>query len=821
MLVPFVPANSPDAVGPAFEGSGEGGGYTPSEIRAAYRIPGTGGSGQTVAVVDPYNDPDVESNLKTYRERYGLPECTKTSGCFKEVNQNGEAAPLPKEEKEGWGFEMSLDLDMVSAACPECKLLLVEAENNGWANLGKAENEAAKLANTIDDSWYGKEVESYATEYGSYFKHEGVPIAAASGDVGYGVGFPAGSPSVIAVGGTALKKEPKSERGWVEEVWRNTAYKLGEDGAGTGSGCALKGEKKPEWQHDKGCANRTDNDVAMVAAASTPVSMYDSFGYKGWVNANGTSVGTPLVAGVEGLAEKSVKELGAKVFYEKPGHQFEVTKGSNGTCTPPAEDEYLCTAGKGYNGPAGMGALDGVPTLGPAATTGAATGVTEKEATVHGKVNPEGLETKYYFEYGTSEKYGEKTAEASAGSGMSVVEVSKALTGLTANTKYYYRIVATNSKGTADVGGEIVCTHWCVKEPASPKEETELWGVSCASSTACVAVGADEAVGGSAKPLAERWNGIEWSLETLPVPPTAKFTQLHGVSCTSSTACVAVGYWGNSEEKFVPLAEKWNGTEWTLQEPPDPKGASFGDLAGVSCAVAAECIAVGAYEADIEGHTRSLPLAEKWNGTEWSAQEPSDPKEALAGSLGGVSCTSSSACMAAGSYETSSTGPLPMAEKWNGTEWSAEALPDPKEAVEGQVGGVSCTASSACIAAGDWRTSALEEYAPLAEKWNGTEWSLQTPPDPTGAKWGTLSGVSCVSSTECIADGVFENSSGKPVPLAERLNGSEWASQQPPTPTGTKVAALLGVSCLSVTECYAGGYFENGSALLSLAELYE
>jgi Subtilase family len=824
--VPLVPANSLNAVGPTVEGSGVNGGYTPAEIRAAYKIPGIGGSGQTVAVVDPYNDPDIESNLKTYREKYGLPECTKATKCFNVVNQAGEAEPLPKEskegkgekeeEEEGWGYETSLDVAMVSAACPECKILLVEAENNGWENLGKAEDAAAanKAVSVISDSWVGKEVESYAAKYGSYFKHEKLPITAASGDSGYGVGFPAGSPGVIAVGGTALKKEPKSERGWVEEVWRDTAIEVGKKGAGTGSGCAFKGEEKPKWQKDEGCANRTDNDVAAVAAGNTPVSFYDHFGYKGWENADGTSVATPIVAGFEALAEKSVRELGAEIFYDKPKHEFEVTTGSDGTCTP----EYLCTAGKKYNGPAGMGALDGVPTLGPAATTGSATNISEKEATVHGKVNPEGIETKYYFEYGTTEKYGVKTAEASAGSGTSEVEVNKTITGLTVNTKYYYRIVAANSKGTTDVSGQMLCTRWCLQEPPLPEGASavgnRLAGVSCISSTECMAVGEGyvEGPGKAVFASAERWNGIEWSIQK-PQLPAENGSTLHGISCTSATSCVAAGWFKNNSGTRVPLGEVWNGAEWTDQQPTAAKEALASYLGAVSCVSSAECMAVG----EFEGTTKWLPFTERWNGKEWSLQEPPAPK---GGGLAGVACTSSTDCIAAGWSRNSAEKTVPLIEAWNGKEWTAQEVPSPKEASgNGSLGSVSCTSASECIAVGSFEKSG--KVAPFAEKWNGKEWSVQELPLPTGATAYTeLYGVACASSAECVAVGFFDN--GAYVPLAERWNGKEWSVQEPQDPKETTEAIAEGISCTASAVCTAVGFSKSDAgADHLLAELYD
>jgi hypothetical protein len=356
--VPAVAATSTDAVGPAFEGSGEGGGFSPADLRSAYKLPEAGGSGQTVAIVDAFNDPNANADLKTYREKYGLSACTEVSGCFKKVNQTGEAKNYPEANTE-WSLEISLDLEMVSAVCPECHILLVEASTNVGNALYEADDEAVALGATeVSDSWGSSEFETEES-YDKYLDHFGIPVTVAAGDDGYGVGYPAASPDVISVGGTALKKAPETSRGWTEEVWRNSEFAVGEHGAGTGSGCSVYEKAKPSWQHDTGCARRTDNDVAAVASASTPVSVYDSYGYAGWVDVGGTSVGAPLVAGIEAHATAAVHSAGARVFYEHPSGIFDVTAGSDGSCG----GSYLCTAGSGYDGPTAKGAPDGVPQI--------------------------------------------------------------------------------------------------------------------------------------------------------------------------------------------------------------------------------------------------------------------------------------------------------------------------------------------------------------------------------------------------------------------------------------------------------------------------
>jgi hypothetical protein len=312
-----------------------------------------------VAIVDAYDDPSAESDLGVYRARYGLPACTTANGCFKKVNQTG-GTTYPRAEP-GWAVEISLDLDMVSAACPNCHILLVEASNNSDSNLDTAEDEAVTLGATeISNSWAGPEFSGESSE-DSFFDHPGVLITVAAGDEGYGAQYPASSPDVIAVGGTALTRASNA-RGWSETAW-----------SGTGSGCSAY-EPKPSWQTDKGCANRTDNDVAAVASTETPVSIADSYKLPhefsvpeaGWTLVGGTSVASPLVAGTMALANAYTRSFpGAEALYEEAtqngtGVLDNVTSGNNGSC-----GTYLCEAGPGYNGPTGLGSLYGAPVVLP------------------------------------------------------------------------------------------------------------------------------------------------------------------------------------------------------------------------------------------------------------------------------------------------------------------------------------------------------------------------------------------------------------------------------------------------------------------------
>jgi hypothetical protein len=460
---------SPTAT-PTLQGTGVGGGFAPADLRSAYDLPSeTDGSGQTVAIVDAYDDPDAEKDLERYRSHYGIAACTTADGCFRKVNQKGETAPLPKAEA-GWAVEISLDLDMVSTACPKCHILLVEATNNSDENLYVAEDEAVKLgASEISNSWAGEEY-SGETADDTYFDHPGVPIFASAGDEGYGVNYPAASRYVVAVGGTTLKKASNS-RGWSETVWE-----------GTGSGCS-KYESEPAWQTaSPDCKQRTNNDIASVASPATPVSIADSYKLPrefsqpeaGWTLVGGTSVSSPLMAGTMALASAYTKSFGgADAYYEEAvqngtGVLNDVTSGSDGSC-----GGYLCKGEVGYDGPTGLGSPYGAPVVSqeaaPTVETQAASSLTQTAVTLNGTVNPGGEEvTKCEFEYGTSPTLaGAAKASCSSlpGSGESPVAVSAPVVSLAPSTVYYFRADATSAGGTGKGGIETLTTLPTLSDP--------------------------------------------------------------------------------------------------------------------------------------------------------------------------------------------------------------------------------------------------------------------------------------------------------------------------------------------------------------------
>jgi len=316
-------------------------GYGPADLQDAYKLPSaTKGAGMTVALVDAYDNPNAEADLQVYRSNFGLPKCNTANGCFKKVDERGGTNYPPGNT--GWGEEIALDLDMVSAICPKCHIVLVEADDNHMAALGRSVNQAVKQgANAISNSWGGKEKGIQKQWDEKYFNHTDIAITASSGDSGYGAFYPAASQYVTAVGGTALTKDG-SQRGWQETGW-----------SGAGSGCSTR-DHQPAWQSDRDCNMRTIADVSAVASPSTGVAVYDTYNFSGWGVFGGTSVSSPIIASVYALAGDKVL-YGSRV-YKNTGKVFDVTSGSNGSCG----GSYLCTAKAGFDGPTGWGTPNGI-----------------------------------------------------------------------------------------------------------------------------------------------------------------------------------------------------------------------------------------------------------------------------------------------------------------------------------------------------------------------------------------------------------------------------------------------------------------------------
>jgi hypothetical protein len=294
-------------------------------------------------------------------------------------------------------------------------------------------------------------------------------------------------------------------------------------------------------------------------------------------------------------------------------------------------------------------------------------------------------------------------------------------------------------------------TEWTVGSAPTPTggKQAMFYGVSCVSTSSCVAAGRYESSTGVQEPLVESWNGESWTLVTVPTPSGAKLMGLYGVSCVSSTACMAVGSWTANAEGLEdkPLVESWNGSAWTLKTATEPSGALHSGLAGVSCSSSTACMAVGGYEASPMGSGQKA-MIEQWNGSgkgsEWTVSTPA-PTGAQWSALKGVSCDSATECTAVGAYGTGSA-PKTLVARWNGSEWSIQSSL-PKTEGGAELNGVSCTSGGSCLAVGG------NEQQPLSEVWNGSEWSIKLDADPGGIESGSFAGVSCGSSTACMAVG--------------------------------------------------------------------
>jgi hypothetical protein len=315
-------------------------GWQPKDFQAAYNLPSSkDGAGQVVAVVDAFDNPNVASDLATYRTEFNLGKAK-----FTKYNQKGQKKNYP-QGNQGWGVEIDLDVEMVSASCPKCTIYLIEANDNYGNNLYAAEKEAVKLGATIiTNSWGG----GGGSASGGAFDHKGITYLASAGDGGYGMQDPADYDNVLSIGGTLLHLNGSS---YTESVWTDS-----------GGGCSVV--TKPSWQKDPKCSERTGNDIAAVAYA---VALYDTYPTGGWGEVGGTSVSSPLLAGVFGLA--AAKGVNGSKFWGASSktikkYMHTTISGTLAHCPSQYTGTYLCDGDTGqfktYSGPAGWGSPNGI-----------------------------------------------------------------------------------------------------------------------------------------------------------------------------------------------------------------------------------------------------------------------------------------------------------------------------------------------------------------------------------------------------------------------------------------------------------------------------
>jgi hypothetical protein len=714
-------------------------GYGPEQLRSAYQLEQASaddGAGETVAVVDAYDDPNAAADLAAYRSEYGLPACTVASGCFRQVNQEGDPSPLPAGNTS-WATEESLDIEMVSAICPLCHIILAEANDNQDSDLAATVSAAVAIGATQVSNSYGESENPGEASLESSYDHPGVEITASAGDDGYGVSYPAASAYVTSVGGTTLWPAGGS-RGWTESVW-----------SGSGSGCSAV-IAKPSWQHDA-CTHRTDNDISAVADPQTPVAIYDTDGAGGWLIVGGTSVSSPIIASVYALMSKTAAQYpGGSYWYSHPKNVFGVTSGANGTCDP----AYLCTAGDGYNGPAGNGTPD---------FTGAS-------LTTSSCVND----------------WGPAPAQSIPGN------VPNAITGgydygidaLSATdvwTTGFYSAAAAGLPGV-DLGFVGALEHWNGSSWTTALPPELLTGTGMSSSV-FTSLSFDNPGDGWAAgfrepayndldgaPIVSHWNGSGWSSSPVLYPlKTITDDGNTAVDFTEPTAITAISpddvwmtgeYIGGlaSDENFDgSFTEHWNGSSWTVVSFPGQDGIRLSGLKGFT---ANDVWAVG------EGPDGAVAL--RWDGSAWTTVTVPQPP---AGSLTftSVSGTSPDDVWAVGSdkdtSQLSNGIPLdtPYIMHWNGHVWSDTPVAD-VASVEGLGTGFSAVTAispSDAWAVGTWwgeTEGTFQVSADLLAHWNGQQWSIvpgitTSHPDGLLAVSGAGQGNVWISGENITTDG--------------------------------------------------------------------
>ncbi|HST69126.1 MAG TPA: hypothetical protein VLI94_05665 [Solirubrobacterales bacterium] len=445
----------------------------------------------------------------------------------------------------------------------------------------------------------------------------------------------------------------------------------------------------------------------------------------------------------------------------------------------------------------------------PTVSTEAATEITSNGATFNGTVNPNGFSTTYEFKYGTkSGELNKSTTSTSAGSGSSNKSVS-AEVNLEPSTTYYFRISATNAGGTSTGTEQSFTTAaalWKIKESPNPgSSDNYLYDVSCETSTsACTAVGKSVSSGVDS-PMALRWNGTAWSEQAPAKKSGATHTRLLGVDCPSETRCLAVGNHQSAEGPSL-LSELWNEGKWSVQTTPLPAESTSSEFVAIGCNSTASCTAVGSA---VFGGVKKA-IAERWTSPNWALSTIPFPEGAKSSQLDGVDCLWSNFCAAVGRYTNSGSSVKNFVVFWNGVEWTQQTATEPAEAVESSLLDVSCTPTpNRCMAVGTWKNSGGERFT-LAYRFNGVStWTVQSTPNPSGSKESIFEEVSCATETSCTAVGNWDGS-GSTKTLAAEWNGSTWSLQSPPNPAGASFSSLFGVSCRS-TSCMGVGWSSNGA----------
>ncbi len=359
---------------------------------------------------------------------------------------------------------------------------------------------------------------------------------------------------------------------------------------------------------------------------------------------------------------------------------------------------------------------------------------------------------------------------------------------------------------------------WTVVPAPSPPAplSSVLRAVSCPTNASCLAVGNTVGASGTPHPLAERLSGGAWSVQTPPAPAGATGSQLLSVSCSSATSCIAVGDFNPTGDTTASLAERWNGTHWTITHVPNPSPSSpVHTLTGVSCTSASSCIAVGSFGHDEEFTPFRSPsyraLIVRWNGHSWSQLTSLSNPAGSTDQLAAIDCFSAGACMAVGQFSSTAVEGTALAWWWNGHRWRNTSPRNHGESV--QLEGVACPARNACVTTGEFFVSRDREA--FSETWNGTRWRYQTPPRPSDSGAADLQSVWCSSAATCVSVGGsgLADPSGS---LAENWNGVHWTIEPMPM---SDTDSPDGLDCRP-SFCIAVGTVIGGPRGTTLIERY-
>lgn len=683
-------------------------GYGPAQLQAAYELvtaAASRGVDQTVALVDAFDAPNAEADLNKYRTTYGLPACTTENGCFRKVNQVGETSPLPQPDA-GWAVEESLDLDMVSAVCPRCHIMLVESDDNQDVNLAASVATAAKLGATEISNSYGEPEYSGESSLEPFFDQPGVAITAAAGDGGYGVGYPASSASVTSVGGTTLWPAGGA-RGWTESTW-----------GGSGSGCSTQ-IAKPAWQHDS-CSHRSDNDLSAVADPDTPVAIYDSYGQGGWLRIGGTSASSPIVAAFYALVGKAAQQApGGSYPYTHPKNFFDITSGTN--ASTPCSPAFLCTAGSGYDGPTGLGTPD-------FSGTGPGSGTCTNGWSV-APTPPDRSDTV---------------------PGLSTLSETTAVAALSPSNVwtagFYYENKTLGPAGSTGALSDI--EHWNGSKwerTPTPNPLAMQKGTIFVQPTSMSFDRPDDgwvtgfyADGEGRRPLVEHWNGKKWTLSPVLSPTgtvqvgTATITNYEygeGISAVSpSDVWLTVSNVDKQSNRQGSALEHWDGHAWNYVAFPDQASATV-TLQGVHALSATDAWVVGS---DQRTPQTLLPIAMHWDGHAWSTTPMAVDSPVVAPKA--VTGTSPDDVWAVG---LSDDGDMtePLIEHWDGHAWKNMPTTD-----AGSVASILTNLEDVtAISPNDvWAAGRYNTWDYLLEHWDGRSWTIVPPPAATrpNALWG-------------------------------------------------------------------------------------